>query len=42
MYDRIFDMIQPGLKKNKLVAEIYSTAINGSMEPAVIILPSCH
>jgi ectoine hydrolase len=29
MYERIVDVIRPGLKKNELVAEIYSTAIKG-------------
>jgi ectoine hydrolase len=29
MYDRIVELIRPGLKKNELVAEIYSTAIKG-------------
>jgi ectoine hydrolase len=29
MYDRIVDVIEPGLKKNELVAEIYATAMRG-------------
>jgi ectoine hydrolase len=29
IYARVFDVIRPGLKKNELVADIYSTAING-------------
>jgi ectoine hydrolase len=29
MYDRVVEVIQPGLKKNELVAEIYATAIRG-------------
>ncbi|SFT85591.1 ectoine hydrolase DoeA [Paraburkholderia aspalathi] len=29
MYDRLLDVIEPGMKKNDLVAEIYATAIRG-------------
>jgi len=46
MHARIFDMIEPGLKKNELVAEIYRVGINGvdgfgGDYPAIVpLLPS--
>jgi len=46
MHARIFEMIEPGLKKNELVAEIYRTGINGvdgfgGDYPAIVpLLPS--
>jgi len=46
MHARVFEMIEPGLPKNQLVAEIYRTAINGADGhwgdyPAIVpLLPS--
>lgn len=46
MHAKIFDMIEPGLKKNELAAEIYNTAIRGTEQaggdyPAIVpLLPS--
>src|SRR5690606_22476351 len=46
MHGRIFDLIEPGMRKNDLVAEIYHTAITGVGDdggdyPAIVpMLPS--
>ncbi len=32
MHERIFELIEPGMRKNDLVAEIYATAIRGTPE----------
>jgi len=46
MHAKIFELTEPGLKKNELVAEIYRTAIRGTAEaggdyPAIVpLLPS--
>ncbi len=46
MHERIFEVIEPGMKKNELVAEIYRTGIagdgkNGGDYPAIVpLLPS--
>ena len=43
MHDRILELVEPGLRKNDLVAEIYRTAISGTDEfggdyPAIVPL----
>lgn len=46
MHEKIFEMTEPGLRKNELVAEIYRTAIRGTEDaggdyPAIVpLLPS--
>ncbi|CAI8053331.1 Ectoine hydrolase [Geodia barretti] len=42
MHARIMEVVEPGMRKNELVAEIYHAAITGVEAPAATIPPSCR